>query len=205
MKTNFLFIIFFLGLVAVGHSASVSWDGGGGADNSWGNPLNWDNDMLPTLQDDVDIAGGVTVVIDIPVAYAGVLFVNASTLIINEGSTLNVNTTDPVFSAYQALTVGSNATLTNNGEINISIDYDDIPILIRGSTGSALLENFGNISVFMSDMPNDGIALSLDATFINHGRLGISGTVEVDLPLIAPNAGTTFTNHGLIEISNLQT
>ena len=33
--------------VASSTVAQTTWDGGGGADTSWGNALNWDNDILP--------------------------------------------------------------------------------------------------------------------------------------------------------------
>lgn len=39
--------------------AAVAWDGGGG-DGDWHNPLNWEGDVLPGVDDDVTIASGIT-------------------------------------------------------------------------------------------------------------------------------------------------
>ena len=36
------------------YAAAVSWDGGGG-DSLWTNPLNWSDDNIPGLDDDVTI------------------------------------------------------------------------------------------------------------------------------------------------------
>lgn len=37
------------------YAAIKTWDGGGGADTNWGNPLNWSPDGVPTAADDVEI------------------------------------------------------------------------------------------------------------------------------------------------------
>lgn len=49
---------------AVTH-AQLTWDGGGDG-SSWGDPLNWSSDTVPTGGDDVVLDGGVTVTLDIP-------------------------------------------------------------------------------------------------------------------------------------------
>lgn len=52
MKKVFIALVF-LGLQVYLHAAIIRWDGGGGINQSWINPLNWEGDQLPTPADDV--------------------------------------------------------------------------------------------------------------------------------------------------------
>src|SRR5437870_70047 len=40
-------------------AATAVWDGGGGADHTWQNPLNWGPDVVPTSTTDVIFSNGV--------------------------------------------------------------------------------------------------------------------------------------------------
>ena len=49
MKKVFFSILTASALIAPAASAQTTWDGGGGADTSWGTAANWDNDTLPAF------------------------------------------------------------------------------------------------------------------------------------------------------------
>ncbi|PQO40825.1 hypothetical protein, partial [Blastopirellula marina] len=68
--------------------ATITWDGGG-EDHSWSNPLNWSNDQLPSIADDVtiDVEGSVTIEYNAGSASVQSL-VLAENLLISEGTLL---------------------------------------------------------------------------------------------------------------------
>src|SRR3954469_21782556 len=82
--------------------ATLFWDGGGGGDMQWTNPLNWSGDSLPGVNDDVFLAPG-----PYPVHYNGGAL-TVQSLILSGGLTLHQGG----LTVTGTLNVGLGSTLT---------------------------------------------------------------------------------------------
>ena len=63
MNRAFLSLLMVVGMIGAASTQAVTWDGGG-ADDNWVTPENWDSDAIPGSSDWVGIAGGGTAFID---------------------------------------------------------------------------------------------------------------------------------------------
>jgi filamentous hemagglutinin family protein len=144
----------------------ILWDGGGGPDKSWFNPLNWNVDTrIPTASDDVRIDSGFgTIVIGLSGAVAKSLIVNSS-LEISGGGTLELANASQ-FTQQFTLAGGS---LLGSGSAAVT-----------GSSGSLTWSGgtMGPGGTFLLGSASSGTLsniLSLNRLFENQGSLTLSG------------------------------
>jgi hypothetical protein len=108
-------------LVAVELGANGVWDGGGGADTSWHNPLNWSNDVLPGADDDVLIPVefvGETVFFTTGATSVSSLTSHANIMIVSGTLSLASESTMHAALTLQGGVLSGAGTLTVLGQLN---------------------------------------------------------------------------------------
>ncbi len=180
------FLIFFLFFSAKAYA--ITWDGGG-ADNNWSTPENWDTDMIPTAGDDVIFNGtsskNSTIDTDftitslaIEVGYAGTITGTSNNLTILTGFTLSAGT----FTAPSGTMSIDSDFIHNGGTFNHNsgtVSFDGGPTTV---TISAMSETFNNLTINKSGNP---LNLGAGKTLIVLGTLRLqdgsfdgAGTIE---------------------------
>jgi hypothetical protein len=136
--TSFVFVISICLFLTTSSSfaAVVTWDGGGGLNKDWSNPLNWSNDLVPGVDDQVIITGGYLPVISNNVGTINKLVVGTSTaaaakLTITSSGILIVNSS--VGTQNQVSICGG--IVENNGTLSI---------INSATTGTSIGLNFTN-------------------------------------------------------------
>jgi len=110
--------------ISQAQAVTVIWDGGGNG-TSWSDPLNWDNDVLPSSDDDIFInqnpGGYQTVDLDIPFSLSGNLTIDSDPLqmgqdylYISSGLVINGGTLQ---NGGNIRIISSNGNITNYGLI----------------------------------------------------------------------------------------
>ena len=216
MKNFFTLLIFLLGFTSI---HAQRWDGGGG-DNDWNNPFNWDTDMVPAAGSLVDFTQTVNVTsgsgsamfppaqirvrgtntiltlnLDVMVGNGldiqHAILINANArLIIPTGRTLTLNAPAPRHGIVNGSLAG-NAGITVNAGGTINIISGNRGINIQSNT--FVFTNNGTINIGLT--AGDGINLATGSTFTNNGTVAIGATGQDGID----NLGT-FTNNGYIPI-----
>jgi Ig-like domain CHU_C associated/Secretion system C-terminal sorting domain len=158
------------------------------ASGDWNNPAIWSTGVVPTCTDGVNILAGHTVTVN---ATGNV----TKTLIINSGATLNIASGD--------LLVGctlNNATLTNNGTLNITGGTLTLNGNFNMNNGANLSQTGGN---FVIDGNDNGATATSVASGTPLFRIGNSttayatGTVSLTggtITIVDPHTATTNTS-----------
>ncbi len=139
-----------------------------GAGGSWSSTTTWAGGIVPTITDNVTIADGSTVTIDIPNAYCNNLTVGSGA-----SGILRYSATAP-----SSLFINGNATVANNGTFDCgtsSIQTHTLTIggfPANGATGSLTVNGTFNMSTTTS--PNSGAGVTV--TFGGFGNGTISGS-----------------------------
>ena len=192
------------------HLAAVAWDGGAGTD-SWHDALNWSNDAVPTIVDDVTIAN--TALAEVRISTGGAA---ARSLTTDENLRVRSN---------QSLTLTQGAVV--NGVLSLGIGAENGSILFQTTAAQALagtgqvVFDSTNATFNNSVIASTGVTLTIGpgitirggngslqgvgtgATLINQGTIAadVSGrTIE-----ISPHSSSTFTNSGALSASNAGT
>ncbi len=203
MTLYFVFSIL-LGFHALDVSEDRTWDGGGG-DNLWTNPLNWDNDQLPESDADVWIVTRDTVVFDAATdTVESITLMGGAHLIVNANAHLFTAKGGPFGSdgvhlrgapdTISQLTVNGTLEIDMGDAVGDGLDINAYAQVQVGTTGLMTIANPGNDGIEMGDdLLNDGII-----TITNTGGDGIHGKGVVA-------GGATFSNSstGLVVISNV--
>ncbi|MFA6960694.1 MAG: autotransporter-associated beta strand repeat-containing protein [Opitutaceae bacterium] len=186
-------------------AAQTTWDGGG-ADNTWATPGNWNNDTAPTSGGTtaVQLAGSVRTSIDVAAPFTlQALTVNAGAGAFTlSGSLLTLNGTSPDSgstirnSSSNLLTINNDLQLTagsgiyaNSGDItlkgNIDLNGQTIRLLAAGSTRAITF---------------DGVISGTSTSFAYNGFSGSAGVFNVN----AANTYTATTSiwHGTVIANN---
>lgn len=205
---------------SVVNGANIIWDGGAGT-NEWENPLNWNTNVLPGINDDVFITGSSTSILlesevnvksvqfGLPTNSNGGLFTISSSGILNIHSPLEYG----VRIYKGGLKNSGSINITNGGsnslthaalEIHDALGFDNLGnISISGYTGyyGILLDDVG--SIFLSGnvvLSNSGeYGLQFDTPIISTASISIlSSTIGI---VMAHN----FTNNGSVIFENADT
>ena len=170
-------------------AATVLWDGGGDG-TSWHDPLNWDGDALPGLDDDVviDVAANPTVVFN---ASAGDVLVRSLTVSESmrfDGGSLTItdllSANSPVVindggvQSHSITLSASSLTVKVGG--NISADYVEILdggilVLDTATTFGAMEIASGGVLTHSSGGPGLRLTVSGDVTVHAGGSIDVSG------------------------------
>lgn len=253
MKT-IIYIFFFLVISVNNASATtINWDGGGDQ-HTWTDPLNWDCNCLPGVNDyavlltvdSVGIPSGAVVHVNEILSYWDFTVSSGATLIVDDkirlwfgsdfvnNGTININ--------GEGLYVNDSRDIINNGTINFngtvgasliisSFGTDTISFINNGmlnwnSNNFGFLEKSGKTGFINQssgsinfDQETNWLN-NLGGTFINHGIIGNKGKIynsgtftnqtTGQINLINLNSdgilnNGLFTNHGLVDISNVGT
>jgi fibronectin-binding autotransporter adhesin len=123
------------GVLAVPGHAGTIWDGGGGADTSWGTPVNWDGDTLPAFDgtDSLTVTAGFGVNTALTLgadrSIGRITFGGGTTAISLSGHTLRLNST--------STTAGAGAALWNaNTNDGVTATVNSNILLQSGTAGS---------------------------------------------------------------------
>ncbi|MBA7492830.1 hypothetical protein ES702_03383 [subsurface metagenome] len=184
--------------------ADVNWDDGGDQ-SSWSDPLNWDTDMVPTINDKVHIIGTFTVNINIPEAFAQIVdIIGGAVLNVSAGTHLKLST-EGLMSDYTILRVGSGSagTVINRGTIEIITNplvAGDIPIEVR--LAASRFENYGLVFITARFQSQAALNAIMNSTIINRGGISIEGNFDSN-QIVKAIQGGDILNSGLIRIQNL--
>ncbi|MCH6259180.1 hypothetical protein MLD52_21665, partial [Puniceicoccaceae bacterium K14] len=173
----------------------ISWDGGG-ADNNFATPENWDTDVAPTAGDSVEISGDVTVLVSDEsgtIAFDRMTVLNGgATLditggdlnttqsgnniadIIGQGSTGNVNVTGGLYRPAHRLAIGGSA----GSDATVTVDGGALQVGRAGTSQVPGTEGNSSVDVGAADGPG---ALNL-----------ISGEFRTRLGLAVGAMGTLY-------------
>ena len=173
------------------------WDGGG-IDNQWTTPENWDNDEVPGALSNVIIPANVTVEYSLTNSTVESLtLADGAVLIINAGTTLNTTLSgDADDGVILSGTSNLNTKLIINGTLNIDGSSGD-GLDINNHT-SVTINSTGNLSI--TNTENDGI--ELDGSFINSGNIVINNVDSDGIKFKRITATFLNENSGNISISN---
>ena len=172
------------------------WDGGGATDD-WNDPLNWDDNVLPTFADDVVIgasfaADTITSNNDVTInslTTEAELAISGGTFTILANSTINnavaVSATGTL--TLDTLTLGGSGTLTNSATVNL-----------LGSTITTALSNQGLLLV-----KADGGASAIDGTLTTNGNSTIRVRADGNVGAATLTVAGGFTNNGAVELTAL--
>ncbi|HHS96157.1 MAG TPA: hypothetical protein ENJ45_06160, partial [Phaeodactylibacter sp.] len=200
-----LTILLFLSMIANANlnpdSEDRIWDGGGG-DQLWMNPLNWDNDQLPEADADVWIVTNETVIFDAPdYLVESITLLGGAHLIIEEGASLRTFKGGPFGSdaihlegvdstmIESQLTIKGNLLIDMHGAVGDGLDLNKYTKATVTNTGYLEIKNTGD----------DGIELSDD--LVVQGTLFIQDTDAngIRFHSVVPD-GAMITNTGIIQI-----
>lgn len=190
---------------------TIAWDGDGGADNRWQNPINWSGDRLPNSSDDVliDVPGNVTVLLSSGTQTVRSLL-SRENITVSGGALAVVDTAD-----YQGdVTLSGSGAVAGSGTHNfngqltwsggfVGVRFSSAPTLnINGGgaiNGSAVKTFAGGTFNNRSDLTWDdagNINVDIGGVFNNHsnGKFFIRGNAQ----WTRSNGTMTFNNDGLI-------
>lgn len=205
------------------------WDGGGG-DQQWMNPLNWDNDMIPEEDADVWIITNDTVILSgTEILVESVTLEGGADLIIAEDAILNTfkggpNGSDAVHmegidstGVETTLTIAGSLLIDMHGASGDGLDMNRststtvtstglLQIIHTGDDGMELADDFNNFgTVIIEDTNDHGInfsgVVSSGATIFN----AANALMRIDTCNkngIELNSTLLFQNEGLLNISN---
>ena len=188
---------------------TLSWDGGGGADQKWSTLTNWNGDVLPGSGDDVVLNGGVQVTTAVgPVG--NVVVGNAS----GNGA---LNMISPGSLSATSLTIGAanntgdgtgypNYFYGNGGNITTTGDF------VIGANGAKIDGSYtwGDITVGgalkigagYSDPGSSTLLLRGASSTITSGSLTIGGGVKLIMDFIGGNTMRTLTSTGAVTLES---
>lgn len=151
-----LFTIVFIINVKSSIAVDKYWDGGGTSDN-WNNSANWDNNTLPSAGDDVFIAIGSSLYVDVNVTINSLTFYGGGssslTLAVNFNRTLTVTNGITLAHSVPLPTALGEVIITGDGTINCS------SVTINATTGSLSSNTLSSIS---TDLYNFNISGDLN-------------------------------------------
>jgi RTX calcium-binding nonapeptide repeat (4 copies) len=172
------------------------WDGGGG-DNNWNTPTNWDDDQLPGSSTNVVIGAafsGITITSANAVSVKSVncaasLAITASTFSITNDSTfnnaVNVSGTGVLTLSAASMTVSGNGTLTNAATLDIrnTTLAATLPVSNQGTiiarSVSAINGTFTTSANSLLHLESDGSGasfLTIGSSFTNNGTIELTDT-----------------------------
>ncbi len=187
-------------------NAQITSTGAGGA---WNNPATWNPNVVPSATDNVIIANGTTVTIDVGTATCLSMTINTGgTLISNAGINLDINgswTNDGTFNAgtgtitFKGATnntiSGSSPTAFNNIIINKGADVNSV----LEATGSGAISNTGTLTI------TNGLLKMTTGTFQFGGSSQVTIPASGGIWVNGGNFSSGFykiVNNGLIKISS---
>ncbi len=180
----------------------IAWDGGG-SDNSWFTPLNWDTDEVPGDTSYVTIDGSVNVLISGTNA-------ECASLTLGDGTSTTQLTigTDGYLDVYETsgtpLVVENNATLELNTSTDPAINFNPggtatyIPARTNFMSGSEVQYGAGNIEQDnYSNLVIDGTsATDGDGLITVGGDLTVSAAFSVNDPITLNGLNSTYNHTG---------
>ncbi|QEY32758.1 hypothetical protein EVJ50_11500 [Synechococcus sp. RSCCF101] len=145
-------------------SGTICWDGGG-TDNFWSNPQNWDTDLLPTSADQValELSGGASILFDPVGAGAASTSVSIASLFSSADNTLTI--------ASGTLTIDGPASSTLNGALTLQAP--------PATQTAPLLSGMGDLTLAGTTVWSGGTIDGTGALTIS-GPLTVSGTPRLD-------------------------
>ena len=212
--------IYLILLLLISYTAQAQiWDGntdGDGDNTSWDDPLNWENDMVPIVNDTVHIGESVTITGTITNIPARITIENVSTvdfaismdigdgIEIQHSIIVNMNCalifSGPTFNINPSSGKGGINIFGSSTNASITINSGTTVNIIDGNNGlniantSATVTNNGTISIVTS---KNGINHK-KGSFINNGTIALTNT---ETGIKTTSADANFTNEGTITIT----
>ena len=226
-KTSISLLLFFLLLGNTSNTMGVTWDGGG-TDNNWTTPENWDTNAVPTATDDAVIEGaGFDVVI--PSCFHATI----QNLVLKTSVSLTIAADAELTIANapkNGILVVFSSVLTNNGRINANNNIGTRPIFINTGSifhnngvanfddtghdnaavgdgmiviGTSVVNNSGHINIG-PNLTEHGIRMQSDATINNlvGGQINILGAGAGKAGVVDGGNNQTLDNEGTICIND---
>lgn len=170
--------------------STCTWTGSAGT--NWDNPANWSSNFIPTKMDlviipDVEnnpiVAGGVVEVASLTIESNGSLSVSTATF----------HADDVLIQANGLLTVDGSTLVSNNLEIEASAELNMTDAVLTMADDDGYLTNYGDLYAH-NDSQDGLINGTVDAagTFINYGTIHIDGVFALNIEI-------PFNNQGAIE------
>ena len=194
-------------------NTTATWNGasGLGGSGNWTDAASWSTGFVPengsTIKVDVAIDGGKAAASTVSILTGGSFQID--NLTIDSNDALNLNNGSFLTLAAD----GVAATVTNNGQMNLTSTASLTDLIIAGSTsisGTGTLQLSNNVNNRIYATGNQTLTIGSGQTIQGSGQIGVNQTTIVNNGVIDANAsagmtinpgGFGFTNNNLVEAS----